>query len=806
MNWMLLKNSLLLSGSATVLAMLLGFVAALCLVSVSSRWRGALLVGTILPLALPSFLIVDCWLQLLGHNGALRAWVPFDIYSLAGAAWVLALTTWPLTTFAVLAAWKKLDTSQFDVEPALRGASLLRWLLWPAARGAMTVSAAITFVLAMNNFAVPALLQVKVLPAEIWVRFSTQLKPADAWAISWPLIVAPAALLFLRGRVFSWPRSGSIPSAAAMGRQLGLRWRWGAVGVTMVLFGLSIVLPLAQLIGNPVSWNELMPAWRAGRHAVWNSFALAAGAATLGLLLGLVGFRVRIVGTVLWLPFLVPGVLLGIIWIAIFNRPQTQFIYQTSAIALIALTVRYVGLTWNGIHHAVQQCDARLTDMARIEGARAWQMLRYVYGPQIAPTAAALWYVVYLLCLWDVESLVLIVPPGGETAALRIFNLLHYGHTPQVNALCLWLIVAAIAPLVLGLAGKAVGLKMRAVLCGAIPSLFIVVGCDSPSAPHHELHSQFFATVEVIGNRGTGVGEFNKPRSVAVDTNDNLYVVDMTGRVQKFSPAGKFLGLWQMPETDKGKPKGMSRDRAGNIIVLEPHYSRVSHFTPSGQLVAQWGRHGTNDGALAFPRAIAVNSQGEIFASEYGLVERVQRFSAYGRQHLATLGEEGALPGQFNRPEGLGIDSQDRIYVADSCNHRIQLFSASGQYVTNYGRAGTGLGEFSYPYDVRVDRRGYQYVCEFGNSRLQIFDREHRPVEIIGGAGVAPGQFSNPWSIALDSHDNLYVADALNHRVQKFLRPSGEGAAAAGATETQPTPRSRSNLARAPRVLSLLLP
>ena len=52
---------------------------------------------------------------------------------------------------------------------------------------------------------------------------------------------------------------------------------------------------------------------------------------------------------------------------------------------------------------------------------------------------------------------------------------------------------------------------------------------------------------------------------------DNLYVVDMTGRVQKFSSNGLFLLSWQMPQTDKGKPKGMSRDREGHIVVLEPH-------------------------------------------------------------------------------------------------------------------------------------------------------------------------------------------------------------------------------------------
>ena len=298
----------------------------------------------------------------------------------------------------------------------------------------------------------------------------------------------------------------------------------------------------------------------------------------------------------------------------------------------------------------------------------------------------------------------------------------------------------------------------------------LLLGCAPKSSDSSPLTSQLFGQVEIIGTRGTAPGQLNKPRSVALDTNDNLFVVDMTGRVQKFSPEGRFLSSWQMPQTDKGKPKGMCRDAQGNIVVLEPHYSRVNCFTPDGHLVRQWGNYGTNAGELALPRSVAVNPSGQIFVSEYGLTERVQCFSADGKQLLRVIGRDGARNGEFNRAEGLGLDGAGNLYVADSCNHRIQVFSPDGKWLRSFGRAGTGPGKMSYPYDVRVDTAGNQFVCEFGNSRIQIFDARDRPMEILGGAGSAPGEFSNPWSIALDSHGNLYVADAGNHRVQKFIR------------------------------------
>ena len=76
-----------------------------------------------------------------------------------------------------------------------------------------------------------------------------------------------------------------------------------------------------------------------------------------------------------------------------------------------------------------------------------------------------------------------------------------------------------------------------------------------PHANDAQLDSQFFSSVQVIGTRGTGLGQFNKPRSVAVDSQDNLFVVDMTGAC-KVLPAGQFLLSWQMPQTDKGNPRG----------------------------------------------------------------------------------------------------------------------------------------------------------------------------------------------------------------------------------------------------------
>jgi len=400
--------------------------------------------------------------------------------------------------------------------------------------------------------------------------------------------------------------------------------------------------------------------------------------------------------------------------------------------------------------------------------------------PQLAMT----WSVVFLLSLWDVETLVLIIPPGGETLALRVFNMLHYGHTAHVNALCLLLLAIALLPLGAVVAllklhprcrpGTTARLRAAVLAGGLLPALF--AGCSPRLEPNEAaVDSRIFDRVRIIATRGVAPGQVNKPRSVAVDHEDNLFVLDFTGRVQKFSPTGAFLLFWQMPETDLGNPKGLSVDADGNLIVVEPHYARVNLFTPDGVLLMQWGEKGTNSGQFSFPRAAAVNSDGEWFVSEFGVVDRVQRFAFEGRpaphlRFLEALGHAGAGPGEFNRAEGLCVDAEDRLLVADAVNHRIQILDREGRFLREFGRAGNRAGQLGYPYDVCVDREGRRYVCEFGNSRIQVFDADGKVLEQIGGPGAEPGFFNNPWGIALDSRGNLYVADSRNHRVQKFVR------------------------------------
>ena len=402
MNWLLLKNSLLVGGLTTLLAVSLGFLAALWLAGLEGRWRHRLLAVAVMALALPPFLVTNCWLHFLGYAGVWRGWLPLNIVSLGGTVWILSLLTWPITVLMVLSAWQRLEPSQLESDVAVSGWWLIRGLLWPLAQTALTQAAVLTFVLALNNFAVPAILQVKVFPAEVWVLFNTTFDTAGALQMSWPLVVGPLLLLlWFARRGFPWPRTEGPVSARLFRQQLGPGWFWLCGGCTSLLCLLAVGLPVFQLISAKRTWTELPGALAAGQGALWNSFSLAAAAATTVILFSLCAgasrppqaavserpnlapsgsnvFRTSAFGLpsafgfrlsdfcrwLAWLPFLLPGVLLGIGLIVLLNRPWFALLYQSAAIVILAFVIRYLALGWNSVAHALRTVDRDLTDVA----------------------------------------------------------------------------------------------------------------------------------------------------------------------------------------------------------------------------------------------------------------------------------------------------------------------------------------------------------------------------------------------------------------------------------------------------------
>jgi uncharacterized protein (TIGR03663 family) len=196
--------------------------------------------------------------------------------------------------------------------------------------------------------------------------------------------------------------------------------------------------------------------------------------------------------------------------------------------------------------------------------------------------------------------------------------------------------------------------------------------------------------------------------------------------------------------------------------------------------IATWGSYGSGDGQFNYPKGIAVDSQGRIYVAD-SINHRVQVLDATGKVVL-KIGSEGNAPGQFREPWSVAVDGKGFIYVADTWNHRIQKFDSGGEFVTQWGTFGDTSGDLGDsnslygPRDVRVDAEGNVLVSDTGNKRILKFSSDGKFLTQFGGAGSLNGQFREPVGIAIDGNGNLLVADTWNQRIQKFdplFNPAG---------------------------------
>ncbi len=274
----------------------------------------------------------------------------------------------------------------------------------------------------------------------------------------------------------------------------------------------------------------------------------------------------------------------------------------------------------------------------------------------------------------------------------------------------------------------------------------------------------------VWGIHGTRDGWLHKPRVAAFDSQDQLYIADLTDRIQVFDRDGKFLRAWRTPSLNIDGPNGLTVDRFNRVLVADTHFYRVLVYDRYGSLMFQVGDgiQGEEPGRFTYPTDAVIDSRGNFLVSDYGNTDRILVFSPEGK-FLREWGGHGYEPGEFLRPRAIAIDAKDRLYVADSCNHRIQIFDTNGKVLQIIGGTrGVKMGEMAFPYDVALGRDGSIFAVEYGNSRVQKFSADGRSLGVWGGHGRDPGRMNNPWALAVDSRGAVSVIDSNNHRVQRF--------------------------------------
>lgn len=239
------------------------------------------------------------------------------------------------------------------------------------------------------------------------------------------------------------------------------------------------------------------------------------------------------------------------------------------------------------------------------------------------------------------------------------------------------------------------------------------------------------------------------PAGIAfVSALDRVYVVDRgNSRIMAYSSTGAFLFSFGAAGALPGElqfPCGIAQSpSSGLLYVADTFNNRIQTFDADGNVQGQWGTAGTGNGEFSFPRGIAIDAAGNVYVSDTDN-DRVQKFTAAGT-YLLQWGTGGSGDGEFDAPNGLAIGPADdgagmteAVYVVDTGNGRVQVFSGDGAYLSQFGSTGSAAGQFLGPADVDIDGNGEIHVTDQYNQRVQVFGY---PVAVTGStwAGIKAG-------------------------------------------------------------------
>lgn len=272
---------------------------------------------------------------------------------------------------------------------------------------------------------------------------------------------------------------------------------------------------------------------------------------------------------------------------------------------------------------------------------------------------------------------------------------------------------------------------------------------------------------------------------VTVDQEDHVFVLTRTvPPVVVFDRDGRVLDHWG--DDIFVRAHGMYLDGDGYIYGVDDGGHAVYKFDRDHNLVMTLGTKGQPSdtgcvnkdyktivrgaGPFNYPTRLVAGKDGYIYVSDGYGNSRVHKFDRDGNL-IMSWGEPGEGNGQFNLPHGIALGSNGLLYVADRQNHRVQVFTTEGEFVT----AWTGLHR---PSDIWIDAEGIVYVAEckrtsdFGSSpsRVSIMDLNGRLLsrlekdttyDVELGSRCAHG-------IAVDAEGSLYITEVAKKAKDSF--------------------------------------
>ena len=318
------------------------------------------------------------------------------------------------------------------------------------------------------------------------------------------------------------------------------------------------------------------------------------------------------------------------------------------------------------------------------------------------------------------------------------------------------------------------------------------------------------------GDGGPAIAaQLHAPEGVAVDGVGNVYIADAgnNNRVRKVTPGGTITtiaggGLAPGPGWGDGGratsaqlrgPNWVAVDGQGNVYISDFFNSRVRKVNTAGTITTFAGTGITGysgDGGpatsagLVGPQGVAVDGQGNVYivdgnGDRVRKVDRAGTITTFAGTGLRGFSGDGgpATSARLNNPEGVAVDQDGNVYIADLQNGRVRKVNPVGT-ITTFAGGGPSLGDggratsalVRYPYGVAVDGQGNVYIADRVDHRVRVVNKQGTITTFAGtgsggftgdGGAATHAQVFAPFGVAADGKGNIYIGDTQNYRVRK---------------------------------------
>jgi DNA-binding beta-propeller fold protein YncE len=228
--------------------------------------------------------------------------------------------------------------------------------------------------------------------------------------------------------------------------------------------------------------------------------------------------------------------------------------------------------------------------------------------------------------------------------------------------------------------------------------------------------------IRVFSDKGRFLYEFGGPRSVKEllypygigFVEDKVIVADTgAGALYEFNRQGEYVGTWLEPKTGV-EPAGVFVAPDRNVYVTDLAGGRVLVFSGAGKLLREIKPRQV---ALGAPQGIAVNKDGGVWVADGG---------NYNVKLLRPDGDlqtifDGGPKGALTMAKGLAVDKKGRIYVADTLSKIIRVFDQDGNDLAGFGRVADGTNSLQLPVGLSVDGGGKIYVADQGSNMVHVW-------------------------------------------------------------------------------------